>query len=805
MFNKFTTFMIDYKGIEMVPDELIKTAAINLPDGFEYDPDFLYLKVRAVSAGEYWGDNKNADFFPEGELKPSYNTFLTAHTFKNHENKDVKNAIGDVLTAEWDDVMKSVNLLLRIDRKSAPGSIVRGYEKNFMTDVSMGCRIDHSVCSICGNKAKTKFEYCDHIKLERGRIYDDGRKVFEINIKPKFHDISLVLSGAEKVAKVTGIVIVGSKVAYNEPAETLEKVASDNSFAAEFEKVASVNVDQHIDIPFASLDKRANLQKKADIMKEIQGRIIDSAVGSVIARKQRNAEKAVGLLKMLYTNYWDRDKCYNIAGRIKQIAHEREVSVEQAFCEFLKVLDFAGIELSPLEIHDISCALSGINTPDLREIAPKEVLTPDELVGELNNAEETADEMRPEDEIDFPRVISTFRGLAPKSKEVASQIIGKPEPGKKVRALMIQIMRPVRHKEDPFLQDELMENIVGGEIPGRSLHRNFLMNRIMGEDLNPVQGSVAHFMPMRMMRSITKTASAIPFTMSGAVYAAYQNERVKWANEGETEKGVEKFASYLGESIFTDEISKEASTKNPFTLWRALKYGVPATYAYSALQRSRMNNRENVSSANRYVAENPGSASLMQAAFTPPIAYSAAKKTEPIKRFGRKALETLKKMPKKASENMFDNQTVSLYNGDIFNDSAVEKVAGYSSEKTAAIKEAIVLTGLSRGDAADEILARQNLSEEDMGAYLKAAHTVVVDSVEKIAEEFVQPQQRSKKDFAKEVAKSTAAGLIFNPRGISGLASLPGNLIDGILFTKLTSPNKASQGVQKTKTLDDNF
>jgi hypothetical protein len=49
-----------------------------------------------------------------------------------------------------------------------------------MTDVSMGCRIQHSVCSICGNKAKTKFEYCDHIKYMRGKIFNDGKKAYEI-------------------------------------------------------------------------------------------------------------------------------------------------------------------------------------------------------------------------------------------------------------------------------------------------------------------------------------------------------------------------------------------------------------------------------------------------------------------------------------------------------------------------------------------------------------------------------------------------------------------------------------------------
>ena len=90
--------------------------------------------------------------------------------------------------------MKCVYLVIRIDRRVAP-TIVRGYEKGFMTDVSMGCRVDHVICSYCGQKAKTRFDYCDHLKTMKGKIMDNGKKVCEINIGPKFHDISAVLNG----------------------------------------------------------------------------------------------------------------------------------------------------------------------------------------------------------------------------------------------------------------------------------------------------------------------------------------------------------------------------------------------------------------------------------------------------------------------------------------------------------------------------------------------------------------------------------------------------------------------------------
>lgn len=236
MFNKITSFRIDKDNIEILDNELVKTASeMILPDGHQYDPDFVYMKVRAVSAGEYWGCNKNADFFPEEELKKNYKTFFDAHVFKNHENKEVEKAIGDVLDATWNDEMKYVELFIRVDKRIAP-TIARGFEKGFMTDVSMGCKIDHSICSICGNLAKTQSQYCDHIKYEKHKVRDDGKKVYEININPRFHDISAVLNGADRTAKMTGLFISGTKVAYHEE-ESLEKCAStlEESLAAEFD------------------------------------------------------------------------------------------------------------------------------------------------------------------------------------------------------------------------------------------------------------------------------------------------------------------------------------------------------------------------------------------------------------------------------------------------------------------------------------------------------------------------------------------------------------------------------------------
>ncbi|MEM0369713.1 MAG: hypothetical protein QXE80_03340 [Pyrobaculum sp.] len=163
--------------------------------------DKFYCLVIALGAGEYWGANRNGDYFPEEELKKSYHTFKDAHVFELHKNDDPAKAIGRVLAAFWNDKMKRVELVIEVDK-------VKGYkylqqlERGETVDVSMGCKVEYDVCSICGNRSKTRLEYCDHLRYHMNEVLPDGRKVYAINPNPKFFDISFVRRGADPTAKV---------------------------------------------------------------------------------------------------------------------------------------------------------------------------------------------------------------------------------------------------------------------------------------------------------------------------------------------------------------------------------------------------------------------------------------------------------------------------------------------------------------------------------------------------------------------------------------------------------------------------
>ena len=229
--------------------------------------DSLNVLVSAVSAVERWGPNINSDGFSEAALKhrpnvwsgvPLYDkpaamsfpygfpTFYQARPFAHHRNSDPSRCLGAVTFAAWNNQMKRVELVVRLDRELCERFGGMGIWQRLLSgkhiDVSMGCRVPWDRCSICTDMrayrraldsydpalhkhpgeavrivhkrlqaergsgirgiALERKEYCECMRRTPGKILPDGRQVFVHNDFPAFHDISLVFVGAERVAKV---------------------------------------------------------------------------------------------------------------------------------------------------------------------------------------------------------------------------------------------------------------------------------------------------------------------------------------------------------------------------------------------------------------------------------------------------------------------------------------------------------------------------------------------------------------------------------------------------------------------------
>lgn len=105
------------------------------------------------------------------------------------------------------------------------------------------CKVLYDVCSICGNAAKKKENYCEHLKYAMNQVLPDGRKVYAINKYPRFFDISFVLRPAEKASYV------------------MKKVASSNIVVPSAFIADALQIEE----PKISEDKSAEMKKEIPI------------------------------------------------------------------------------------------------------------------------------------------------------------------------------------------------------------------------------------------------------------------------------------------------------------------------------------------------------------------------------------------------------------------------------------------------------------------------------------------------------------------------------------------------------------
>lgn len=231
---------------------LVKAAADSQVSSFVSkltpSPDKVYVHILAMGAGEAYSANRNADFFPEENLIQYHKTFETspAHIFRNHVNKDPSIAIGKVVFSTYNPRMRRVEVVAWIDKERG-ADIVQRLERGEFPATSMACKTPYDVCSICGNKAHTRQEYCEHLTTDLGRIYPDGRKVMALNIAPlSFFDMSIVVRPADVTSSV------------------LQKVASHSHVTGSAELAEALGISE-------GTEKSASLSKLSEFIKKIEG------------------------------------------------------------------------------------------------------------------------------------------------------------------------------------------------------------------------------------------------------------------------------------------------------------------------------------------------------------------------------------------------------------------------------------------------------------------------------------------------------------------------------------------------------
>lgn len=116
--------------------------------------------------------NNNLDAWSRDVLMKSYRTFIGAHNFVEHVQ--IENlSKGRIIDAVARDIGNSVyiDILVATHRKHA--DLVKAIEGGKMATMSMGCSVDFTVCTKCGNVAADETEMCNHIKYQKGNTFFD--------------------------------------------------------------------------------------------------------------------------------------------------------------------------------------------------------------------------------------------------------------------------------------------------------------------------------------------------------------------------------------------------------------------------------------------------------------------------------------------------------------------------------------------------------------------------------------------------------------------------------------------------------
>lgn len=174
-----------------------------------------------------------------------YQSFERGGIFKHHVNKDMSKSLGKILKAFWNTRMLRIELLLEIvnDRDR---ELVRKLAEGVYPEVSMGCKVRWDVCTVCGHRAPTRKQYCEHAAAQLRQIDPEtGILSAVLNPSPDWFDLSMVLRHADRIGNV------------------MAKIAEDRVYA-----VKSADMGDKVARFFA---KQAKIRKLSEIAKAITG------------------------------------------------------------------------------------------------------------------------------------------------------------------------------------------------------------------------------------------------------------------------------------------------------------------------------------------------------------------------------------------------------------------------------------------------------------------------------------------------------------------------------------------------------
>jgi hypothetical protein len=258
-------------------DAFVKRAGVDFAERLnriKFAADEIPVHMIAIGATEDYGPNRNADGFTRDCCRKHYHTFEKfAKFYRDHLNKNPAKSYGVVKLAAYNEPMHRIELIcaLNASKEAAErnGGLLADKEMEKLAKgddigVSMACKIPFDVCSGCGNKARTRAEYCDSVenggmckagglKHNLGRVLSDGHILHADNPDPTFFDISHVFRPADRIAYISGTLQKAASAGVLSGAELAEQLGVTAPLNFDRDGAASARLQRQLE----SLEKLA--------------------------------------------------------------------------------------------------------------------------------------------------------------------------------------------------------------------------------------------------------------------------------------------------------------------------------------------------------------------------------------------------------------------------------------------------------------------------------------------------------------------------------------------------------------------
>ena len=166
------------------------------------EPGHSFIHMTSLGAGETYSTNRNGDYFNEAPTKfplpfpkdasvreldlvaglvNTHPTFLQGHVFKHHRNDNPAGAIGKIAAQAYNHDMHRGELIIKVPHGREWDADLQKIASGGQVPFSMAVRVPTDFCSSCGNRARSRAEYCEHLRDHLTDIIKTGHQIFAVN------------------------------------------------------------------------------------------------------------------------------------------------------------------------------------------------------------------------------------------------------------------------------------------------------------------------------------------------------------------------------------------------------------------------------------------------------------------------------------------------------------------------------------------------------------------------------------------------------------------------------------------------